>query len=475
MLIVKKQHHDWSAGGLRANEREARVKKFIVNSTLKVTKVLRRARHAFAGEPPALQSLLLSLSCLFLILVFWSTSNAASSLFDYHVRVHHAGLEIVSLLGGVEEDVGHREYEDRVNSTLYNVRAMLPPNEAVDWDGKTIQTDNTWLHEEINAYYKLQSYDKKREEILMRVAERLSAIDSRLTEIDGKKITNEKSSTRFPVNQGSNKMPTQQPPQPQGEQTQSGGTIVVNPNGGQQNPNQTPSGQTPTTNQTQPQQPQQPNAPIQNKEAVNKEAEKAKMNEILHREEFSKKPPEESALEKLWNKLFKRQQKQEPEVVKPKPITPLAMIIQYIVIGIAFAAIAYVLWKLVPRFLRRDRKAKKAKKGPRVILGERLEEDQTATDLLAEAENLARAGDIRGAIRKGYIALLCELGDRQVLSLSQYKTNRDYLRDVRTRIMLYAAMEQMTNSFERHWYGFEPTNENDWSNFRNYYQQAMKT
>lgn len=417
-----------------------------------------------------------SLSCLFLILVFWSTSNAASSLFDYHIRVHQASLEIASLLGGIEEDVGHREYEERVDSTLLDVRAMLPTSETVDWDGKTIQTDNAWLHEEINAYYKLQSYDKKREEILMRVAERLSAIDSRLTEIDGKKITNEKSSTRFPVNQGSNKMPTQQ--------TQGGGTIVVNPNSSQQNSNQTPSGQNPAT-QTQPQQqsgggqnqtqPKQPNAPMQNKESVNKEAEKAKMNEILHREEFSKKPPEESALEKLWNKLFKRQQKQEPETIKPKPITPLAMIIQYIVIGIAFAAIAYVLWKLVPRLLRRDRKAKKAKKGPRVILGERLEEDQTATDLLAEAEKLARAGDIRGAIRKGYIALLCELGDRQVLSLSQYKTNRDYLRDVRTRIMLYAAMEQMTNSFERHWYGFVPTNENDWSNFRNYYQQAMKT
>lgn len=436
---------------------------------------------------------------LLLLIIGWSnTARAASTLLDYHIRVHQASMEISSLLGTTDE--GYRAYQERVDSTLYNVRSMLPQAEAVELDKKMVEVNNAWLHYEINEFKKLQSYDKKREGILRQIAERLSALDTRLTELDGKTLTNEQSSTRFPVSDKPNQSQTK-PEMPQGQssgQTVEQETTTTNKmpsKEGNQNPNQAEQGtttnQTPnqteqgtTTNQSPNQTSgspstqtptQSPNDSVQGKSAKDKEAEKAKMNEILHRDEYSKEPPKESALERLYNWLFKGSEPKKKEAPKQvKGITPLATIIQYLVIGIAFAAIAFVLYKLVPRFLRRERKPKKEKRGPRVILGETLEEDQTAKDLLAEADQLARAGDIRGAIRKGYIALLCELGDREVLSLSQYKTNRDYLRDIRTRIMLYAAMEQMTNSFERHWYGFQTPNENDWNNFRNYYQQAVK-
>lgn len=404
--------------------------------------------------------------CVLFLTLSYSNINGASSLFDYHIRIHQSAMEISLLLGEVEEEIGYRAYQARVDSALYNVRAMLPASETVEWDKKKIEVNNSWLHREIADFYNLQSYDKKREDILLRLEDRLNALDARLTEVDGKIITTEESSTRFPVGENPNK-PSSQP-------TTIDETVTLSQNGSQNgsvNQNQTPqSSTTATANQTQT---QPSNDAGQNTNKRDKEAEKAKLNEILHRDEYSKKPPQESAIERFFNWLFKREPKKEAPR-EAKPVTPLVMIVQYLVIGIAFAAIAFVLWKLVPRFLRRERKAKKEKRKPRVILGERLEEDQTSADLLAEADKLARAGDIRGAIRKGYIALLCELGDRQTLSLSQYKTNRDYLRDVRTRIMLYAAMEQMTNSFERHWYGFQPTNENDWINFRNYYQQAIK-
>ena len=108
-------------------------------------------------------------------------------------------------------------------------------------------------------------------------------------------------------------------------------------------------------------------------------------------------------------------------------------------------------------------------------LGERLEPDQTSADLLAQAESLARLGDLRAAIRKAYIALLCELGDRKVISLAQHKTNRDYLGAVRDRPSLFRSMRGLTNSFEIHWYGFVPPREDDWKEFRNGYQQALKT
>jgi hypothetical protein len=76
-----------------------------------------------------------------------------------------------------------------------------------------------------------------------------------------------------------------------------------------------------------------------------------------------------------------------------------------------------------PRFMQGRRKKKK-KREARIILGERLEPDQTSADLLAQADALARNGDLRSAIRKAYIALLCELGDRKLISIAQSKTNR---------------------------------------------------
>jgi hypothetical protein len=95
-----------------------------------------------------------------------------------------------------------------------------------------------------------------------------------------------------------------------------------------------------------------------------------------------------------------------------------------------------------------------------------LEPDQTAADLLERAEALARKGDLRGAIRKAYIALLCELGDRKVIMLAQHKTNRDYLMAVRNRRALYEPLRKLTTSFEIHWYGFVAPAPTDWEEFR---------
>ncbi len=103
----------------------------------------------------------------------------------------------------------------------------------------------------------------------------------------------------------------------------------------------------------------------------------------------------------------------------------------------------------------------------------RLDPDQTSFDLLSEADALARRGELRAAIRKAYIALLLELGDRKIISLAQYKTNRDYLRAVRNIEPIYGNVKQLTDSFELHWYGLAQATENDWLSFRAAYKEAL--
>ena len=209
--------------------------------------------------------------------------------------------------------------------------------------------------------------------------------------------------------------------------------------------------------------------------AAGKDQNKARLAEILQRSEYQKKPAEGGALARLWQWLMKWLAKlfPKPEPLNPGPAATISKGAQIFVVALALAVIAYVGWKLAPAFFRNRKPKRRRKRQARIVLGERLEPDQTAGDLLSEAEALARAGDLRAAIRKAYIALLCELGDRKIIRLAQHKTNRDYLRAVREIGPLHDEMRKLTNTFENHWYGFAPATENEWNTFRSGYQRAV--
>lgn len=208
---------------------------------------------------------------------------------------------------------------------------------------------------------------------------------------------------------------------------------------------------------------------------ANKAMQSRKLAEILQRPEYARKSKQESALTRLLDQFLKWLQNLFP---KPKPISPgsaglFSKIAQVFVIVLALVVLAFVARLFLPRFLRTRRSKKRAKEKPRIVLGERLEPNQSAIDLLSEAEALARRGELRAAIRKAYIALLVELGERKIISLAQYKTNRDYLRAVRDVVPLYGNVKQLTDSFERHWYGLAQATETDWLAFRNAYKEAL--
>ena len=211
--------------------------------------------------------------------------------------------------------------------------------------------------------------------------------------------------------------------------------------------------------------------------ASDKDSNNGRLAEILRRPEYIQTAPESSALDRLLERFSRWLGRLFP---RAKPMQPggspiLSAIVQLLVVGVSIAAIGLLVWRYGPRFIRGRKQKKKARREARIVLGERLEEDQTAADLLAQAESLARQGDLRAAIRKAYIALLCELGDRKLISLAQHKTNRDYLNSVRDKGSLYSGMRKLTQSFELHWYGFVPAGETDWTEFRNGYRTIVRS
>lgn len=209
-----------------------------------------------------------------------------------------------------------------------------------------------------------------------------------------------------------------------------------------------------------------------------KDEDKRKLAEILKREEYVK--PEEQGetwIQSLIRRFMEWLREKMPTGAEEKsapvgsPALSFALMIALFVLVLAL--IGFLLYKFAPLIGLEFRRRTKKEKQDRVILGERLAADEDAGSLFSEAERLAREGNLRQAIRKGYIALLCELSDRKIIGLAQHKTNRDYLRDVRRRDALYQNMSGLTDNFERHWYGSEKANEQDWEEFRANYKKAV--
>ena len=211
-----------------------------------------------------------------------------------------------------------------------------------------------------------------------------------------------------------------------------------------------------------------------------KDEEKQKLAQILNRPEYqAPEKKEKSALQRWWESLVKWLQSLFPA---PKPIDPMQPVsvpaippelIQGLIVALALAAIGFVVWRFAPVFRNRRRRKKDAKdKGERIILGEKLAANESSVSLFEQAEAMARDGNFRGAIRKGYIALLCELGDRRIVRLAQYKTNRDYLRDVSKNQELHHGVRALTSIFEDHWYGLATASEEEWGAFRENYRYS---
>ena len=205
-----------------------------------------------------------------------------------------------------------------------------------------------------------------------------------------------------------------------------------------------------------------------------KDEDRQKLAEILSRPEYQKPaPPEENILQRIWHKFLNWLAGVFPKInlfsIPEGGLSSLSFVLQILVYALVLGGIGFLIYKFAPFLARKFGRGTKEEKSERVILGETLTADDDSRTLFAEAENLARQGNLRAAIRKGYIALLCDLSDRKIIGLAKNKTNRDYLRDVRPRAEIFQEMKGLTTNFERNWYGRGATEEKDWSDFREKY------
>lgn len=209
-----------------------------------------------------------------------------------------------------------------------------------------------------------------------------------------------------------------------------------------------------------------------------KDENKQKLAEILRREEYQKPAEKEKSLIQKWiddliDWLIRAFPRPEISPSTSSGLGSLQFGLQILIYALVIGLMAFLIYKIAPLIMRSFGAKKEAKARARVILGERIEAHESSSRLFSEAERLAREGDLRSAIRKGYIALLCELSDRKLIRLAHNKTNRDYLRDIRTDQALFDDVDNLTRNFERTWYGLRAAGQEDWNEFRGRYMETV--
>ncbi len=341
------------------------------------------------------------LAVLFVLILAVSTFGKSLTEYQNSVRIAKDSADELSIyFTDIEESDGEADtkYEREL---LDLIRTNVPATEKIEFQGFSVETGNKWLIDNLEAFEK-ETNTAKRENILNGIAERLSALQKKLSELE-----TAASSSR------------------------------------------------------------------------SKDEEKQKLSEILKREEYQKPVKEEkSFIDRLIERIEEwfRGNIPQSETLPSAPtegLRSISLILQILLYTFVIGAIGFLLYKFAPFFFKKYQQREKREKKERVILGEKIAADKAAETIFDEAEKLAREGNLRGAIRKGYIALLCELSDRKIIGLAQHKTNRDYLRDTKKKPEIYQNMNGLTNSFERHWYGSEATEEADWNEFRQKYRQTM--
>ena len=286
---------------------------------------------------------------------------------DYESRVARA----VAVVESVYDD----EEPVPAAAALEQARALLPPRETVEFDGRSIEVDNGWLVAEAEAFAAATN-DAARDAVVERVAARLYAIDVHLDALH--------------------------------------------------------------------------TAP----EHATAE-ERAKLEEILSRREFQ--PAAESPIAKAFADLRRRVGKALVELLQNLfgggRAEGAATVIRVVVVAAGLLAIVILLRAVAHAVARRRTGDPRKRKKKRKILGEEVDESTTSSDLAAAARALAAKGDLRGAVRKLFVALIYQLDERGLVRLRSEATNREYLALVRGLEPLHPVMASMTDVFERVWYG----------------------
>lgn len=122
--------------------------------------------------------------------------------------------------------------------------------------------------------------------------------------------------------------------------------------------------------------------------------------------------------------------------------------------ALGILTLAALTWWLAVTLTRRS--------GAAVLdLGDAAVARTAAREWARRAREAARAGDLRAAVRYGYLAALSRLGEQGDWALDESRTPREYLSLLRAADPRHPPLRDLTRRFEQIWYGHRPATADD--------------
>jgi hypothetical protein len=148
-----------------------------------------------------------------------------------------------------------------------------------------------------------------------------------------------------------------------------------------------------------------------------------------------------------------------------------------LLVAVALAAV----WQLRNFRLRGKKGAVIVKEAPPALSKADLSDENISADQLPEvrwlalARSLLQEGELRFALRAFYFAALAHLAEQNLLTLSRFKSNRDYEREIKRRAHafpgLIGAFSENITILERIWYGMHSVRQETVQQFLNNYER----
>jgi len=98
---------------------------------------------------------------------------------------------------------------------------------------------------------------------------------------------------------------------------------------------------------------------------------------------------------------------------------------------------------------------------------------QSSSELKMRAQEYAKRGDYRSAVRYLYLSLLIYLDEKGQIEYDSTETNSEYLRKISPDSSLYRILKTLTGIFEHCWYGLSSPSRKEYRQFLNYYQEGI--
>jgi hypothetical protein len=146
------------------------------------------------------------------------------------------------------------------------------------------------------------------------------------------------------------------------------------------------------------------------------------------------------------------------------------------VMVVVFAAAAvlvalYFVWRAWKRQRRKAAPMEAATALPDVADERVLASQLPETGWVQLARELMDKGDLRLALRAFYLATLAHLGEREMIRIAAFKSNREYEHELRRRARtlpgMVEAFEENVSSFDRAWYGLHEVSREALQQFEN--------